>query len=152
MTCSSAVIIEPEYKRQDGRQMMNRPGLHQLFILTILMVVCATTPVHRFQHSYSIPQALRFVRQILIDRGYRIAIFDTASGILKTEREDYTAGDGSTVSHQISVTVVTTDELLIKVLPASARSTAAEIMAPLAESLETMGFKTDRESTSLPLP
>jgi hypothetical protein len=87
---------------------------------------------------------------MLIDRAYRIAIFDTSSGIIKTERKDHLAGDGSSVRHQISVTVVTTDELLIKVLPASARRNAAEIMAPLIESLQAMGFTIQNGGSSPP--
>jgi len=121
-----------------------------LCILSALIICCAAPRPYRFTHTYTVPQALRFVRQMLIDRGYRIAIFDTASGIVKTERKEYPAEDGSTITHQISVMVVTPDELLIKVLPASVRNRTDQIMAPVAESLQMMGFKTERAVTASP--
>ena len=132
--------------------MMKLSPVFFTIILSVLVIVCATSQSYRFTHSYSVPQALRFVRQLLIDRGYRIAIFDTASGIIKTERMEQTAEDGSTFSHQISVTVITTDELLIKVLPASARQRAARIMAPIVEDLQAMGFRTEPAESPLPGP
>jgi hypothetical protein len=119
-------------------------------ILILLLLACAGPQPYRFLHPYSVPQALRFVRQMLLDRGYRIAIFDPTTGVIKTERSQHTAQDGSTVSYQISVKVVTTDELIIKVLPASARSVVAEIMAPLSASLRAMGFNPERAIHSPP--
>jgi len=127
--------------------MMKKFPAPLLLLLSILILFCAAPRPYRFTHAYTVPQALRFVRQLLIDRGYRIAIFDTASGIIKTERRDHLAEDGSTVSHQISVTVVTTDELLIKVVPASVRRRTDQIMEPIAESLQAMGFQTERAAT-----
>jgi len=127
---------------------IKKTGSALILVAVVLSLFCAASQSHRLRHGYSVPQALRFVRQILIDRGYRIAVFDTASGIIRTERKDHTAEDGSTVTHQISVTVVTADELLIKVLPASVRRSADRIMEPLVESLQTMGFRTERDITS----
>jgi len=129
--------------------MRKLPALH-LFILAVLITACAASPAHRLTHTYSVPQALRFIRQALMDRGYRIAIFDITAGIIKTERKTHTADDGRMVSHQISVTVVTADELLIKVLPTSARHAADQILAPMITSLQAMGFKPERPATSPP--
>ncbi len=129
---------------------MKKTPVSLLLILSVFILFCATSPAHRFTHTYSVPQALRFVRQALIDRGYRIAIFDTAAGIIKTERKTHTAEDGRQVSYQISVTVVTTDELLIKVLPASARHAADQILAPMITSLQAMGFRPERPAASPP--
>jgi len=133
-----------------SRIVMKYPSRTLLLALAAAVLFCAAPRPHRFTHTYSVPQALRFVRQMLIDRGYRIAIFDTSSGIIKTERKDHLAEDGSAVRHQISVTVVTTGELLIKVLPASARRSAAAIMAPIAGSLQAMGFTIKNGGASPP--
>ena len=54
------------------------------------------------------------------------------------------------MSYQISVTVVTADELLIKVLPASARHAADQILAPMITSLQAMGFRPERPAASPP--
>jgi hypothetical protein len=123
-----------------------------LLLVAILILFCAAPYPYRFRHHYTVPQAMRFVRQMLLDRGYQIAIFDTASGIIKTQRKEYSAGDGSAASHQISVTVVKPDELLIKVLPASARKRTAQIMEPITESLRAMGFTTEYTAISPPEP
>jgi len=127
---------------------MKPSGLPVFLLVILLILFCAASHSYRFRHTYTVPQALRFARQALMDRGYRIAIFDTASGIIRTERKEHIADDGSTVAHQISVTVVTTDELIIKVLPASARRRTALIMAPIAESMQAMGFRTKQDPTS----
>jgi sulfur relay (sulfurtransferase) complex TusBCD TusD component (DsrE family) len=116
--------------------------LHRLFIalLATLLVVCSGPRSYRFYHHYNTPQALRFAHQVLKDQGYRIAVFDISSGVIKTERQDFTSADGSTIRHQISLTVVTTDELHIKVLPASTATYRDRIMEPLVTALEAVGI------------
>jgi hypothetical protein len=123
-----------------SEQAMKNFLIHSTLGLLILITSCASSPSLRLTHSYSIPQALRFVRQVLLDRGYGIAIFDTASGVVKTERREYTTEDGHKIRHQISVTVIKNDELLIRIIPASARHASDEIMTPIFKSLQAMGF------------
>ena len=120
---------------------MKRSPISFLSIVLVLTLFCATPHPYRLQHAYSVPQALRFVRQVLLDQDYDIAIFDTASGVVKTERREFTTEDNRRIIHQISVTVMNNDELLVKVLPAAARNASDEIMAPIVQSLRAMGFR-----------
>jgi hypothetical protein len=109
-------------------------------VLWFFISACAGPQPHRFLHGYSTAQALQFVRQVLNDHSYQIAIFDISTGVLKTDPRDFIGEDGGKVQYQISVTVVKLDELLVKVIPASAVDYRDQIMEPIVASLQAMGF------------
>jgi hypothetical protein len=111
-----------------------------LAILVTVLTACAGPRSYRFHHHYNTPQALRFAHQVLKDQGYLIAVFDTPSGVIKTERRVLSGAGGKMIPHQISVTVVKMDELHIKVLPASTAAYRDRIMEPLVAALGAVGI------------
>jgi hypothetical protein len=109
-------------------------------MLILLLPACAGSQAHRFLHPYSVPQALRFVRQAFQDQDYQIAIFDIPAGVIKTEKRDLILSDGDVVRYQISAAVIKSDEFMIKIIPNVTPEYRRQIMTPLIEAFNAMGI------------
>jgi hypothetical protein len=111
-----------------------------LFVFTVLLftclVTCSGSKPHRFAFQYSPPQAIRICHQVLREQGYRMAIFDPTTGVLKTQPREFIGQEGQIVSYQIVIAVIRPHELRISVTPGSALDYREHIMEPLIAPLK----------------
>jgi hypothetical protein len=110
------------------------------FLLTSTLLACAGSQPHRFVFDYSPPQALRMIREVLRDQGYRIAAFDESAGVVTTELREFEGQEGETVRYQIAVTIINPQELRIRVLPPAVLDYRDQIMETLLAPLEKVGL------------
>ena len=81
---------------------MRRNHVALLALLTVTLLACAAPQTHRFAFDYSPRQALRMIREILREQGYRIAVFDEPAGMLKTEHREFAGQEGLPMREQVA--------------------------------------------------
>lgn len=119
---------------------MRRDHVALLALLTVTLLACAAPQTHRFAFDYSPRQALRMIREILREQGYRIAVFDEPAGMLKTEHREFEGQEGQLVRYQFVISIVNPHELRVKVIPATALGYRDQIMETLLEPLKKAGL------------
>jgi hypothetical protein len=120
---------------------MRRPRIILFPLLTLALLTCAVPKPHRFVFQYNASQAMRICREVLREQGYRMAVYDAATGVLKTEPREFMGQNGKTVRYQVAITVIRRHELRIGVIPNAALDYRDQIMEPLIELLRKAGIE-----------
>lgn len=96
---------------------MRKFEIAPLILLTTGFLACSGPKLHLFGYDYNPLQALRICRQVLIEQGYQIAVFETATGVVKTSTREFPGERGETVRYQVVITQTKPHELRITVIP-----------------------------------
>jgi len=119
---------------------MRKTPLFLFPLLVIVLLACAGPKPHRFLFEYTPPQAMRVCRQVLVEQGYEIVVFDAFAGVLKTKPREFLGEEGETIRYQIAIAIITRHELRISVTPSAALPYRDQIMESLMDPLKAAGL------------
>ncbi|KPL18115.1 MAG: hypothetical protein AMJ92_09525 [candidate division Zixibacteria bacterium SM23_81] len=119
---------------------MRKFGIFCSVLLTIGFLACSGPKLHLFGYDYTPPQALRICRQVLMEQGYQITVFEMTTGVVKTTTRDFVGEKGETIRYQIVITQTKPHELRITVIPRTVLAYRDQIMESLIGHLKQAGI------------
>jgi hypothetical protein len=122
------------------KAIMRKVGIFSLILLTIGFSACSGPRLHLFGYDYTPPQALRICRQVLMEQGYQIAVFEITTGVVTTTAREFTGEKGETVRYQVVIAQTKPHELRITVIPRTVLAYRDQIMESLMGPLKQAGI------------